>query len=92
MSSNQVLKIDLQKDYGPKVRIQFKDTDSRTDIDQVILHSLSIKNNERYSLSYIDEDNKSVCVYPDGSDLAQCVLTGIKLLNVVTEENTSSRL
>ena len=92
MSSNQVLKIDLQKDYGPKVRIQFKDTDSRTDIDQVILHSLSIKNNERYSLSYIDEDNKSVYVYPDGSDLAQCVLTGIKLLNVVTEENTSGRL
>jgi hypothetical protein len=93
MSSKEVLKINLQNDYGPKVRIQFKATASPTDIDQQIRNILSIKNNKRYFLSYIDEnDNEPAYVLADGQALADCVLSGVKLLNVVTEENTPGKL
>jgi hypothetical protein len=80
----------MKKNNGPVILFEFRDTESSGEIDMSLRSVLSIEQNQQYNLSYPEKNtDKTVYISTSGQHLADHVMIGLEMLDVLVEPSTS---
>ncbi|CAF0772926.1 unnamed protein product [Rotaria sp. Silwood1] len=93
MEMSNLNRINIQKNDGERITFRFQDNSSVADIDVALRNTLSISNNQKYSISYKDKDTgQDIYIAANGSMLRECLTENINQLNVFVAPSTSAPL
>ena len=83
MEMSELNRINIQKNGGKPITFRFPDNSSVADIDVALRNTLSISNNQKYSISYKDKDTgQDIYIAASGDMLCECLTENINQLNV----------